>query len=167
LTVAAVNGGCAGAGFAWAAACDLRIASSSARFSTSFLELGLPGELGIPWTLQRALGGAVARDLCFLPRKIEAEEAMRVGFVSRVMPADSFSSDVSQLVTELASRDPRAIRDLKRNFLDAERLPLGEYVEVEAVRQLERFSGESRVATLEHFTAHHARLRNASQQAAC
>ena len=49
VTLAAINGGCAGAGFAWASACDLRVASDSARFSTSFLEVGLAGELGLAW----------------------------------------------------------------------------------------------------------------------
>src|SRR5262249_16872899 len=63
LTVAAVNGGCAGAGFAWAASCDIRVASSRARFATSFQQLGLSGELGITAILQLQLGAARAREL--------------------------------------------------------------------------------------------------------
>src|SRR5690606_21783519 len=110
VTVAAINGACAGAGLAWAAACDLRFAASDARFSTAFLNVGLPGELGAPWTLSRALGGARARDLCFLPTKFDATEALRTGFVSRLFPSATFHEDVAAVTAELGAHDVDVLR---------------------------------------------------------
>ncbi|MDV7352795.1 enoyl-CoA hydratase-related protein [Rhodococcus oxybenzonivorans] len=158
VTVAAINGGCAGAGLAWAAACDLRIAAADARFTTAFLDVGLPGELGAPWTLSRALGGARARDLCFLPTKFDAAEALRVGFVSRVFPSATFREDAGALTAALGAHDVGTLRTMKQNFLDAERLPLDRYVEVEARRQLDSFVGDARAATLERFALQRDRL---------
>lgn len=147
LTVAAINGGCAGAGFAWASACDLRVASSRARFSTAFLQVGLASELGLPWTLQRSVGGAVARDLCFLPRKLDAEEARRIGFLSRVFPDELFAEEVAALVDELAGRDPTAVRALKENFVLAERTDLAGFVDEEARRHQALFTGRAAAAS--------------------
>ncbi len=58
VTLAAVNGSVAGAGFGWMTACDLRVASSTAMFATAFLDVGVAGDLGVPWSLERIVGGA-------------------------------------------------------------------------------------------------------------
>src|SRR5713226_4857945 len=58
VTIAAVNGACAGAALGWAAACDLRFAAASARFNTAFLDVGVAGDMGGPWTLARIVGAA-------------------------------------------------------------------------------------------------------------
>jgi len=164
VTLAAINGGCAGAGFAWASACDLRVASDSARFSTSFLEVGLAGELGLAWTLQHHLGGAVARDLCLLPRKLDAHEALAARFVSRVFPAASFDRDVQALVAELAARQPEALRQMKANFLEAERLPLQEFIKAEAQRHLAAFSGGSGAQARARLAEQGKRIRDSGSQ---
>ena len=74
VTIAAISGACAGAGFGWACACDLRIASETARFNSAFLDVGVAGDMGGPWTLPRILGAAKARELYFLPGKFDAAE---------------------------------------------------------------------------------------------
>lgn len=148
LTIAAVNGGCAGAGFAWAAACDLRIATARARFSVAFPQLGLTSELGLPWTLSRALGGAAARDLCFLPAKLTADDARRIGLVARVFPDDRFEAEVDAIVTELGSRPRRAVRGMKANLLLAERSGLAEFVDAEARRHQSFFTGSARAESM-------------------
>jgi len=160
LTLAAINGGCAGAGLAWAAACDLRVASSRARFATAFLDVGLSGELGLAWTLQRLLGSARARDLCFLPRKFDAGQALSLGFVTRVFDSDSYAAEVSELVAELAGRDPAAVRTMKRNFADSLRLPLDEYITVETERHRARFLGPEGAATRARLAARGDRIRS-------
>src|SRR3546814_19152911 len=82
IGVAAVNGPAAGAGFTLAAACDLRIAAASARFSTSFATVGLSGDMGGSHTLPRLLGPTLARDL-YLPRhSVDAQEALPICLVS-------------------------------------------------------------------------------------
>jgi 2-(1,2-epoxy-1,2-dihydrophenyl)acetyl-CoA isomerase len=67
VTIAAIDGGCAGAGMGYAAACDFRFAAPEARFSTAFLNVGVSGDMGLAWSLNRILGGARARELLFFP----------------------------------------------------------------------------------------------------
>ncbi|WP_327100508.1 enoyl-CoA hydratase/isomerase family protein [Nocardia vinacea] len=159
LTLAAVNGACAGPGFAWAAACDLRVAAAGARFATAFLQAGVSGELGLPWTLARALGAASARDLCFLPRKLTADEVRAIGFVSRVFPDDEFDHEVADLVRELAARRPAVLRTLEANFLLAERTELADYIAVESERHHGFFTGEQRTQTAEALRVQSDRVR--------
>ena len=165
VTVAVINGACAGAGFAWAAACDLRIAADSARFALSFLELGLAGELGLAWTLPRLVGGAAARDLLFLPRKLSAAELRELGFLSAVFPAASFAAESGRLVAELAGRGGEALRLVKQNLLDAERLPLGPYLDLETARHQDMFRGDALARTQARLAAQAARIRGARPSA--
>jgi 2-(1,2-epoxy-1,2-dihydrophenyl)acetyl-CoA isomerase len=160
LTIAAINGGCAGAGFSWASACDLRVAAAGAHFATSFLEVGLAGELGLAWTLQRSIGGARARELCFLPRKFDAAEAWSIGFVARILPDDSFGDDIAALASELIARSPQAVRTMKQNFLDAERLRLGPFIEVEMRRHLGAFQGEAGATSMARLAEQAARVHH-------
>lgn len=141
VTVAAVNGACAGAGMAWASACDLRVASDQARFATAFLQVGLASELGLVWHLQRLLGSAVARDLCFLPRKLTAGELQSLGYLSAVFPAATFQAEAHELISELAGRGAAALRTLKANFVDAGRLSLDDYLDIETQRHQAFFTG--------------------------
>lgn len=86
--IAAVNGVAYGGGFGIALACDIRVASPSARFCTQFIKLGLGGcDIGVSYTLPRIAGAGPAFDLILTARAIDAEEALRLGIVSRV--ADS------------------------------------------------------------------------------
>ena len=84
-SVACVNGVAAGAGFGLALACDLRIASATARFAASFSRLGLHPDWGTSFFLTRLAGAAVARELIFTGRLIDAAEALRLGLVNRVV----------------------------------------------------------------------------------
>ena len=70
VTIAAVNGPCAGAGMSWACAADLRFAAESAVFKTAFLTAGLSGDFGGTWTVSQLLGSARARELFFLNERI-------------------------------------------------------------------------------------------------
>ena len=83
--IAAVNGAAYGGGFALALACDIRIASSSARFYTQFIKLGLGGcDIGVSYTLPRIIGAGPAFDLILTARDVDADEALRSGIVSRL-----------------------------------------------------------------------------------
>lgn len=134
VTVAAINGACAGAGFGWACACDLRYATARATFNSAFLGVAISGDMAGPWLLPRILGATKARELFFLPQKFGAEEAERIGLVARTFADETFSDDVNAIVHRLASAAPLAIGEMKKNFVNAENMPLRDYVELETER---------------------------------
>jgi 2-(1,2-epoxy-1,2-dihydrophenyl)acetyl-CoA isomerase len=150
VTIAAVNGACAGAGLGWALACDFRYAAASAKFNTAFLEVGVAGDMGGPWTLARIVGPAKARELYFFPDKFDAQEALRIGMVSRVFPDERFRDEVAAIAARLAEAAPIALRTLKANFVDSERMDLAGYVALESERHLQMFLTED---TREAFAA--------------
>src|SRR3954447_18214605 len=86
VIIAAINGACAGAGMMWALACDLRVATASAKFNTAFLDVAVAGDMGGPWSLSRLIGGSKARQLYFMPGKFTAEDADRLGLLAGVFP---------------------------------------------------------------------------------
>ena len=136
VTVAAINGACAGAGLGWALACDLRVMAAGARLNTAFLDVAVAGDMAIPWSLPRLVGAGRARDLSFLPRKVDAEEALRIGLVARVFPGESFRDDTEELLATLLKKSPTALVGLKENYVAAERMTLGDFVDHEAERHL-------------------------------
>ncbi len=140
VTIAAINGACAGAGLGWACACDLRYAAASARFNTAFLDVGVAGDMGGPWTLARIVGPARARELYFLPGKFDAETALRIGLVTRVFPDDRFGAEIAAIARRLADAAPIALRTLKANFVDSERMDFAGYVALESERHLRMFT---------------------------
>lgn len=134
LTVAAVNGACAGAGFGWACGADLRVAARSANFSTAFLKVAVAGDMGLPWSLPRLVGAAKARELSFLCEKFSADEAQRIGLVARVWDDDTFREEVAGLIAFLAAQSPKALRTMKAHYVAAERMGFKEYLELETER---------------------------------
>jgi enoyl-CoA hydratase len=83
--IAAVNGPAYGGGFALALASDIRVAGPGARFCTQFIKLGLGGcDIGVSYTLPRVVGAGQAFDLILTARTVEADEALRIGLVSRL-----------------------------------------------------------------------------------
>ena len=150
VTVAAINGACAGAGLGWALACDLRVMTASARLNTAFLDVAVAGDMAIPWSLPRLVGAARARELSFIPRKVDADEALRIGLVARVFPDESFRDETEQLLTTLLEKAPSALRGLKQNYVTAERMTLADFVDYEAERHLRIAASED---TAEAFRA--------------
>lgn len=136
VTVAAIKGACAGAGIGWAAACDFRVCDDTARFNTAFLGVGLSGDMGGPWFLPRILGAAKARELYMLTGRFDAAEAHRIGLVNRLFPEAEFEAGVEEIATRLVNTAPIALRSMKANFLDAERLPLREFIDLETARHI-------------------------------
>jgi 2-(1,2-epoxy-1,2-dihydrophenyl)acetyl-CoA isomerase len=134
VTIAAIRGGCAGAGLGWACACDLRVADVKARFNTAFLDVGVAGDMAVPWSLPRLIGASRARDLSFLPRKVLAQEAHDIGLVTRLWPPESFEDELAGLVERLSGFAPQALAALKSNYVEAERLDLSSFVLLEAER---------------------------------
>lgn len=137
VTIAGINGACAGAGLGWAAACDLRYAAASATFNSAFLNVASAGDMAGPWSLPRLLGAAKARELYFLPEKFSAQDAREMGLVSDVFEFEGFRERLGAIARRLAAASPHALRTMKQNFLDAERLDMAAYLELESRRHLE------------------------------
>ena len=134
VTIAAVNGACAGAGFGWACACDLRYAAERAMFNSAFLGVAISGDMAGPWLLPRIVGATKARELFFMSQKFDAAEAERIGLVLKTFPQDTFHDEVRAIALRLSKSAPLAIGEMKRNFINAENMPLKDYIELETER---------------------------------
>jgi enoyl-CoA hydratase len=100
--LAAVNGPAYGGGMCFAAAADLRIAAATALFNATGIVNGLTStELGVSWLLPRLIGAAHASDLLLTGRVIDADEALRMGLVSRVVPDDKLLDVVMEIATSM------------------------------------------------------------------
>ena len=135
--VAAVNGAAAGAGMSFALAADLRIASEHAKFVQAFIGIGLVPDTGSSWFLPRLVGPAAAFDLCATGRTVSAEEALRMGLVSRVVSAGVLMSAAREVATELASKSAEAVARIKQMLRRTWDLGLEEALELEATLQEE------------------------------
>ena len=109
-TIAAINGPAVGAGLCLALACDLRHAAGSARMSVPFVKLGMHPGMAATFSLPDVVGEAHARDLLLTGRVVGAEEAHRMGLVSRVSPDESFLDDVLETARGIAATAPVASR---------------------------------------------------------
>jgi len=136
VTIAAINGACAGAGLAWACACDLRFAAQRAKFNVAFRNAGLSGDFGGTWTLPRIVGPAKARELYLMSPRFDADEAARIGLVSKVLPDEALMAHVNTVADDLAGAAPIALRLMKRNLVDSMRTAFGEQLDREAERHI-------------------------------
>lgn len=105
--IAAVNGPAAGGGFALACASDIRICSESARFNAAFVRIGLSGcDVGVSWILPRIVGTSTAFEMMLTGRLIDADEALRTGLVSRVVPDDAIVDTALEVAEQIAANSP-------------------------------------------------------------
>ena len=151
VTIAAIKGACAGAGMGWACACDFRFADASARFNTAFLNVGVAGDMGMPWTLPRLVGAAKARELFMLAEKFDGAEALRLGLITRLFAAETYEEELAAIVDRLAGSAPLALKTLKGNFMAGEQLGFADYIRFEAERHGKLFASRD---TKEAFAAY-------------
>ena len=131
-TIAMVRGPAAGAGLSLAMACDMRIAGDSARLGTAFARVGYSGDFGGSYYLTQLVGTAKARELYFTADLLDAQQALALGLVNRVVPDARLEEETMALASRLA-RGPRvAYRYMKRNMNAAESASLKEMLDLEA-----------------------------------
>jgi enoyl-CoA hydratase/carnithine racemase len=109
-TIAAINGAAIGAGLCLATACDLRYAAAGAKMGVPFVKLGMHAGMGGTHLLPEVVGDSHAKDLLLTGRIVEAEEALRIGLVSRVLDRDGFLDEVLGIAGEIAAAAPIATR---------------------------------------------------------
>ena len=114
--IASLPGAAAGAGLSLALACDLRIAAENAVITTAFGRVGFSGDYGGTWFLTQLVGPAKARELYFLPERIDAKQAESLGLVNWVVPADALEEKTRELAQRLANGPTLAYRYMKENL---------------------------------------------------
>jgi len=133
--IAAINGAAIGAGFDVANMCDIRIASTKAKFGETFANLGLiPGDGGA-WFMQRVIGYQKAAELTFTGRIIDAEEAKELGVVLKVVEPELLMNNVMVLAAEIATKPTASMRLTKRLMKMAQRTDLPDFLDICAVFQ--------------------------------
>ncbi len=136
VTIAAVNGAAVGAGMSIALACDLRIASERATFIGGWARLGFSGDFGGAWLLTHRVGPSKALELLATNATVDAAEALRIGMVDRVVPADGFEVAWREQARTFAAGPRTALGLMKANVLDAHRLTLSDAIAVESQRMV-------------------------------
>jgi 2-(1,2-epoxy-1,2-dihydrophenyl)acetyl-CoA isomerase len=130
--IAAVNGVVAGAGNSLMLACDFRIAADTASFSTAFVRIGLIPDAGSCYFLPRTVGMAKALELALLSDKLDANTALQIGLVTKVVPEDQLMKETMELASRLAALPTAAIALTKRIFREAWQLSLEQTMDREA-----------------------------------
>ena len=151
-TVACINGIAAGAGMSLALACDLRIGCSASAFNTAFARVGMSGDFGGSYSLTQLLGPARAKELYFMPRTVDAEEALGLGLLNVVVDDSDLDTHCAEVAQRLASISPLALKNMKQNLNTAQREDLESIIVLEARNMIETAnSHEAKEATRRFF----------------
>jgi enoyl-CoA hydratase/carnithine racemase len=134
-TVAAVNGPAIGLGLDVACMCDIRIASEKATFAESFIKVGIvPGDGGA-WLLPRVVGMSTALEMSFTGETMDAQAALGVRLVSRVVPEGELMGAARDLARRIAANPPDALRMTKRLLREGQHTRLSSLLELSAAYQ--------------------------------
>lgn len=137
--VAAISGVASGAGFNLALACDLRIAAASAKFSQSFVRVGLHPDWGGTYFLPRIVPPNIACEMFFLGDAIDAERAHALGLVNRVVPDEELEAETNKLAARLRAAPPESIAAAKHAVYMSSHAELEEMLQYETEAQLRCF----------------------------
>ena len=133
--IAAVNGAAAGAGMNLALACDIRLASTAAKFAQAFVRRGLHPDWGGTYFLPRVVGMAKAAQMIFTGEIVDAEEALRLGIVSAVHAPERLMPATYELAARIAAGPPIAIRLARRALYHNQEVDLKSALEFETFAQ--------------------------------
>lgn len=140
--IAAVNGSAAGAGMNIALAADIRIAADVATFGQSFSRVGLFPDYGGTFFLPELAGPSAAAEMFYTGDLIDAQTALRLGIISRVVPAAQLEAEVKSLAQKIAQGPPLAIQAVKRVLFAARKDELEKALEREVQQQMKCFHSQ-------------------------
>jgi 2-(1,2-epoxy-1,2-dihydrophenyl)acetyl-CoA isomerase len=126
-----VDGWAVGGGMGWAMASDMTYATERARFMMSFVRISIVPDLGSTYFLPHRVGLIKAKELVFTGRPVEADEALRIGIVNRVLPHEEISEETMKVARKIATRSPRVLELMKRHLNIAMRTDLKTILELE------------------------------------
>jgi 2-(1,2-epoxy-1,2-dihydrophenyl)acetyl-CoA isomerase len=132
-TIAMVNGVAAGAGLGLALACDIRIAGTSARMTTAFAKVGLSGDFGGTWFLNRLVGPARARELYFTSDILDATRIEALGLANRIVPDEALEAETMAMARRIAEGPRVALTYMKKNAKVAMTGTLSDLLDAEAM----------------------------------
>jgi enoyl-CoA hydratase/carnithine racemase len=137
--IAAVNGAAAGGGFALAMLHDIRLASERATFTSAFVRIGLVAEMGLSYTLPRAIGLEAAMEVMYTGRSVGADEARALGLVRRVVAHERLMEEAMAYADQIAAQAPIAVQFAKRALTRSLDNTLGAQLELEWPYQVAAF----------------------------
>jgi len=140
--VASINGVASGAGFNLALACDIRIAAESAKFSQSFVRVGLHPDWGGTYFLPRIVPPNVACEMFFLGDAIDAQEARRLNLINRVVPDDQLETETQKLAERLRDAPPASVAAAKQAVYMSDAATLSQMLQYETEAQVNCFKTE-------------------------
>lgn len=140
--IAAVNGAAAGAGMNVALGADIRIAAEDAVFGQNFAKVGLFPDYGGTYFLPQLVGPAKAAELFYTGDMIDAQTALRLGLVNRVVPAAQLEAEARTFAARLAAGPPLAVRAVKQTLFGSEKESLKRALEAEVVHQMRCFASD-------------------------
>ena len=139
--IAAVNGVAVGGGFGLCSAFDIRIASDRARFGTIFIKRALASDFGLSYFLPRMVGHERATELFYTGRIVDAEEALQLGIVSRVVPHDQLVEESLEFATQVANQPPTALAFTRRMLQHSQWASIEQQLEFEWPLQRDLLQG--------------------------
>src|SRR5579859_3786593 len=157
--IAALNGPAAGIGASFALACDIRIAVPEAYIVEAFVNIGLAPDGGVSWLLPRLVGTGMAYEMFFTGKALSAADALRLGAVNRIVPAEQLEDEVRALATQLAAQPRQALAAAKRAVNHALESSYEEALEFESYLQEAQAGSQEFIDGVQAFLARRAQKK--------
>jgi 2-(1,2-epoxy-1,2-dihydrophenyl)acetyl-CoA isomerase len=151
--IAAVNGTAAGAGLGIACACDFRIGAAGSRYTTAFAGIGLTADSGLSWSLPRLVGSGRAAALLLLAEPFTTEQALEMGLLNAVVPAEKVLPAATELAQRLAAGPTAAFACIKESLSFGSRATFDEALAKEDELQTRAGATEDHRAAVRSFLA--------------
>lgn len=130
-TIAAVNGVCVGVGWSYALACDIVIASDTARFAQIFRNIGLTPDGGAVWQLRQQIGAMRAKEIVYSGRMVRADEALALGLVMEKVESAKLLDRAREIARSFCEAPTLALGMAKRQFEFASSMSFDQFLEAE------------------------------------